>query len=151
MKDHKQHKAEEIITGALIGIGIGILMFHRVIFGADLTEADQELLAQAVEAESGNQSLQGRRYVASVILNRQDSEVFPDTIEDILSQPRQFSTYPALMETEASWQSRLAVKMEIEARSDNDIVFFRAGRYGCGKAKFQYEDHYFSTLADDEK
>lgn len=50
-----------------------------------------ELLAQLVEAEAGNQDAIGKRLVVDVVLNRVDSDAFPDTIEEVIFQPYQFS------------------------------------------------------------
>lgn len=142
---HEVNKIEETITGAIIGIGIGIILFHKVIFGAELTPDDVDLVAKTVQAEAGNQDFMGKRLVAAVILNRIDDTTFPDTAEGVLSQSGQFSTYKALPYTEATYLDRLAVNMELKERSDETIVFFRAGRYGCGDPAYQHGDHYFST------
>ena len=142
----KQSKRSEYLTGAIIGLGIGVLLFHRVIFGAELTPEDVDLVAKTVQAEAGNQDFMGKRLVAAVILNRIDNTTFPDTAEDVLSQQGQFSTYKALPHTEATYLDRLAVNMEIKERSDAEIVFLRAGKYGCGKPAYKYGDHYFSTM-----
>lgn len=49
-----------------------------------------ELLALVVEAEAGNQSELGKRLVVDVVLNRVDSEEFPDTIWEVLTQKMRF-------------------------------------------------------------
>lgn len=151
MRHRKENKIEEIITGTVIGIGFGIVFFHKLIFGADLSSEDMTMISQTIQCEAGNQSLEGKRYVAAVILNRLDDPTFPDTVSDVLSQPNQFSTYPELLDASPTWQDELALRMELETRSDEEIVFFRAGRYGCGQPKFKFKDHYFSVLADDDK
>lgn len=137
---------KEFLTGAIIGFGIGVLMFHKVIFGADLSTTDVDMIARTVEAEAGNQDLKGKRLVACVILNRVESETFPDTVDGVLSQTGQFSTYKTLDSTETTHLDRLAVSMEIKERSDEEIVFFRASRYGCGVPAYKHGDHYFSTI-----
>lgn len=144
----KENKAMEYITGAAIGIGFGIIFFHKLIFGAELTNDDKTMIAQTIQCEAGNQSLEGKRYVAAVILNRLDDPTFPNTVSDVLAQKNQFSTYPELLDASPTWHDELALQMELESRSDDEIMFFRAGHYGCGEPKFKYEDHYFSTLAD---
>ena len=47
-----------------------------------------------VFAEAGNQGYIGMRKVEAVIINRTDSELFPDTIEGVCKQKYQFSSYP---------------------------------------------------------
>lgn len=140
------NKAKEYLTGVVIGIALGALFFAKLAFGAELTADDAELIARTVQAESGNQDFKGKRLVAAVVLNRIESEDFPNTADEVLSQPKQFSTYKALAKTEATYLDRLAVSMEMKERSDAEIIFFRAGRYGCGIPAYQHGDHYFSTM-----
>lgn len=51
---------------------------------------DLRLLAQAVHAEARGEPYIGKVAVAAVILNRLDSELFPDTISGIIFQPLAF-------------------------------------------------------------
>lgn len=106
-----------------------------------------ETLAICVEAEAGNQDLYGKRLVVDVILNRVDSDRFPDTIEDVISQKYQFTTYwDGSMDrvTEPSPETYEAVRLELESRTDDAILFFTAGNYNtyCIPA-YRYGDHYF--------
>jgi len=107
-----------------------------------------EILALCVEAEAGNQDLKGKRLVADVILNRVESSRFPDTIEGVISQKYQFTTYwDGSMDkiTEPSDETFEAVKMELyRQRLDEDILFFTAGNYNtyCEPA-YIVGDHYF--------
>lgn len=107
-----------------------------------------ELLAICVQAEAGNQDLTGRRLVADVILNRVDSEIFPDTIEGVISQNNQFSTYTdGAMENvyEPDELTFKAVQMEVYGeRLDKNILYFTAGEYNkyC-KPLYKHDDHYF--------
>lgn len=112
---------------------------------------DIDMLAGIVEAEAGNQGYMGKRLVASVILNRVDSDIFPNTVHDVLTQHRQFSTY-----TDGAylkWKDRVseetlqAVHDEIEHRTDPDIFYFTAGRYNeSGRNAYKHGSHYFSYL-----
>lgn len=106
-----------------------------------------EILAICVEAEAGNQDLYGKRLVVDVILNRVDSDRFPDTIEGVISQKYQFTTYwdgSMGRVDEPSPETFEAVKMELESRTDDSILFFTAGNYNtyCVPA-YRYGDHYF--------
>ena len=110
---------------------------------------DIQLLAACVEAEAGNQSLYGKRLVADVILNRVDSDIFPDTIHGVITQPHQFSTYwnGAMERAEISEETYKAVYMELEQRSYPGILFFDCGDFlPYGTPWKQIGDHYFSTL-----
>ena len=56
-----------------------------------LSKADLRILASLVEEEAGNQSPEGRRAVAAVVLNRLKSGKFGGTLQDVLKQSGQFS------------------------------------------------------------
>ena len=45
-----------------------------------------ELLALCVEAEAGNQALEGKRLVAAVVLNRVEDPDWPDDITAVITQ-----------------------------------------------------------------
>lgn len=108
-----------------------------------------ELLAICVQAEAGNQSLTGRRMVADVILNRVDDPDFPDTIEGVITQRNQFSSYwDGGMDRvyEPDKLTIRAVQMELEHRSYPGLIYFRTGRYSkYGTPWRKVGDHYFST------
>ena len=48
-------------------------------------------LSHIINAESGNQSLEGKIAVGNVVMNRVNSDEFPNTIYDVLHQKNQFS------------------------------------------------------------
>ena len=87
---------------------------------------EMELIAQLVMAEAGNQDLTGKRYVADVILNRVDSDIFPDTVEEVIFQENQFSVIENGAFDEAGWtiteECYEAVKLEYEERLNYDIL-----------------------------
>lgn len=106
-----------------------------------------ETLAICVEAEAGNQDLYGKRLVVDVILNRVDSDRFPDTIEGVISQKYQFTTYwdgSMGRVDEPSPETYEAVRLELESRTDDSILFFTAGNYNTySTPAYRYGDHYF--------
>lgn len=105
-----------------------------------------EILACCVEAEAGNQDLLGKRLVCDVILNRVDSERFPNTIEEVIKQKYHFTTFwdgtmATIVPSEETFE---AVQMELKERTDSEILFFTAGDYNtfCAPA-YKHGDHYF--------
>ena len=108
-----------------------------------------EMLAVCVEAEAGNQPLIGRRMVADVILNRVDDPDWPDTIEGVITQRYQFSSYwDGGMDRvyEPDELTIKAVKMELKQRSWPGLYYFRTGRYSSyGTPWKKVGAHYFST------
>ena len=106
-----------------------------------------ELLATCIEAEAGNQDLMGKRLVCDVIFNRVESPRFPDTIEGVISQKYHFSTYwNGVMASikEPSDDTFEAIRLELEQRTDDKVLFFTAGDYNtfCTPA-YKHGDHYF--------
>lgn len=55
--------------------------------------AEMGILARCVEAEAENQSIDVKRAVISVILNRVDDDAWPNTISEVIADPYEFATY----------------------------------------------------------
>lgn len=112
---------------------------------------DLELLAICVEAEAGNQGLQGKRLVADVILNRAEdtSGQWPDTISGVISQKNQFTSYwdgNMAGIWEPSEETYQAIRMEVEQRGYPGIYYFREGEWpDYGTRWEKVGAHYFST------
>lgn len=109
---------------------------------------DLELMAACVEAEAGNQSFDGKRMVADVILNRVEDPDWPNTIEGVITQKYQFSTYwnGAMDNVSISEETFEACRMELIERGWPGIYYFTAGGYGkYGTPWRKVGDHYFCT------
>lgn len=52
-------------------------------------------LSRVITAESGNQPLEGQMAVGNVVMNRVASPIYPNTVEGVLAQKNQFTTYRA--------------------------------------------------------
>jgi len=113
----------------------------------ELDDGSLEMLATCVEAEAGNQDIFGKRLVVDVILNRVDSDRFPNDIESVISQKYHFSTFwNGEMDkiSKPSKETLDAIKAELEHRIDDEILFFTSGQYNkyCTPA-YKYGNHYF--------
>lgn len=108
---------------------------------------EMELIAQLVMAEAGNQDLTGKRYVVDVVLNRVDSDEFPDTVEEVIFQQNQFSVIDNGAFDEAGWtiteECYEAVKLEYEERLNYDILYFSRGQSKYTSNHFKHQDHWF--------
>ena len=114
----------------------------------EIAEEELSLIALVTMAEAEGECEKGKRLVIDTILNRMDSEHFPDTVYDVIYQPYQFSSM---------WNGRVdrcevrddicqLVKEELEVRTSYDVIFFTAGCYSdYGVPMFQVEHHYFSS------
>lgn len=73
-------------------------------------------LSRVIYRESGNQSLEGQMAVGNVVLNRVADPAFPDTVESVLAQKNQFTTYKSgvLRKTEPSESSIIAAKLVLD-------------------------------------
>ena len=56
-----------------------------------LSKSDTEILCRIVEAEATGQEIEGKMLVANVILNRVNSDKFPDTVKEVVFANKQFS------------------------------------------------------------
>jgi N-acetylmuramoyl-L-alanine amidase len=88
----------------------------------------------------------GKRLVVDVILNRVDSDKFPNTITDVIDAPGQFAVVHngAINRVSISQETFTAIEMELEHRTDTEVLYFRNSHYGTGKPLYQINDHYFS-------
>lgn len=113
------------------------------------TYDSMEMLAVGVEAEAGNQPLDGKRMVVDVILNRVDDEDFPDTVQGVITQKYHFSSYwDGNMDSieEISDSTYEAIEMELEERGWPGLLYFRGGQFSeYGTLWKKVGDHYFST------
>lgn len=116
----------------------------------EIIEGEKELLAQLVEAEAGNQDLEGKRRVVDVVLNRVDDPRFPNTVEEVIFQKGQFSVVKDGAWERAAWHMQEsdyeAVRLEYEKRSDYQVLYFCAGGYIKGTTPlYKLGGHYFSN------
>ena len=112
------------------------------------TEAELELLANVVTAESLNQGEKGWTLVCDVILNRVKDGDFPNTIYGVVYQKNQFTcTFDGgLQRWPATEEVKEVCKRELEeGPSYPGVFFYTAGRYSAyGTPLFAYKDHFFS-------
>lgn len=114
----------------------------------DIYYETMDMLARCVEAEAGNQGLEGKRLVVDVILNRVSDPDFPDSIQKVIGQPYHFSVYwnGAMENVEVSEETRQAIRMELKEISYPGVMYFREGDWSLyGTPWKQVGDHYFST------
>lgn len=109
-----------------------------------LPQQHNSLLYSLVQAEAGNQDLDGCRLVADVVLNRIDSEKFPNTMEEVVYAPGQFSVIKngALKKAQGKISEKVvqAVDMELSGKRLNyDVLYFNNSNNGGWK----YGGHYF--------
>lgn len=107
-----------------------------------------ELLALMVEAEAGNQSIEGKKLVVDVALNRVDSDQFPDDLTEVITELNAFTSYwDGGIDSvwEASPSTYEAIREELEHRTNTEVLYFTSEGYSeYGTAWKKVGDHYFS-------
>ena len=113
-----------------------------------ISDEDIDLIALVTMAEAEGECEEGKRLVIDTILNRMDSDHFPDTIYDVVYQKNQFTSM---------WNGRTnrcyvmddirqLVIDELRCRTNYDVIFFRTKHYSeYGSPLFRVEHHYFSS------
>ena len=73
-------------------------------------------LSRVIFAESGNQPLEGKMAVGNVVMNRVANPIYPNTVEGVLAQKNQFSTYKsgALANRTPNTSSIIAAKLVLD-------------------------------------
>lgn len=127
----------------------------------DYTDKELKLLACLVHSEAGDQSYEGKLAVANIVLNRMKSKKYPNTMNDVIYQPGQFSVAKngslakqlANYENYSSKSHKLTIKAAKAALSgENNIgnrLYFHAYKaavkkgYDQKKNSVKLEDHLF--------
>lgn len=114
----------------------------------EVSYEDAQELMQIASAEALNQGPDGMRFVMSVVINRVNSDDFPDTIHEVIHQPHQFyaagmknaeitpEVHQALSELEMGNLVPEIVAFERSDSNDLDVYFTEA---------FIHKDHTFYT------
>lgn len=112
------------------------------------SENDEITGKEVIEVVKTEAVEEGKRLVIDTILNRVNSDSFPNTVYEVVYQPSQFSSM---------WNGRVSrcyidddicqlVVEELHNRKNYDVIFFTADRYGnYGTPMFQIGNHYFSS------
>lgn len=130
-----------------------------------MSDTDYATLLRIVEAEAGGEDIKGRVLVANVIMNRVESDRFPDTVTDVVwdwtgGTPQFSPTYDGrIEEVEVSKETEEAVKMALEGTdySQGALFFVAKDQAEEGnvqwferdlKKLFKYGVHDFYTYPD---
>lgn len=121
------------------------------VYGRDgidyITFADFDLMSRVVYAEAETESFSGKVAVAEVILNRVESDTFPDTVAEVITQENAFSAYGASDAAPLDTECQEAVQEAVNGRIfPGEVVYFREGHFHTfGTPYAVIGNHYFST------
>ena len=121
----------------------------KVIEEPYISEAELQIIAMITMAEAENEPEYGKRLVIDTILNRVDSDKFPDTIIDVATQPNQYTSMNSDRMSRCYVRNDIyqLVIEEFESRTDYDVIFFTSNGYSqYGTPMFQICCHSFSSL-----
>lgn len=129
----------------IIGIILSILMLLSVteknVYGYEYTPSDVVLIGKIVEHEAPHESELGKRLVIDTILNRVESDRFPNTVYDVINQPGQYCN-PKKYPQDGIYR---LVAEEIYFRTNKDVLWYRTKRYHTYGTPLLIEGaHYFS-------
>ena len=117
----------------------------------NLTDYEKELIYKITFAEAGNQEEDGQRAVIEVILNRVLSDDFPNTVEGVLSQKHQFTTWGRRNKVRQVDQERIVYILELVAIEEPvlpslEYLFFARGKQTKYATDFiKIQDHWFGA------
>lgn len=107
-----------------------------------------DLLERCVMAEGGGESYECQRAIACVVINRVLSENYPNSVEGVIKQGGQFSTWPSqIARANATDEVRQAVREALTtAAIPEDVVYFRSDYYHRWATDYcQIDNTWFST------
>lgn len=117
-----------------------------------LEEDELEVLQRIVEAEAGNEDEDGKLLVANVVLNRVDSDSFPDTVTEVVFQQSkgvtQFSPVASgrIHTVEVSEETVAAVERALAGEDiSQGALYFAARKYASSK-KMRWFDEKLTFL-----
>lgn len=113
-----------------------------------LTEDEKYLIYQIDFAEAGNQTMDGQRAVIEVILNRVLSDEFPNTVEGVLSQSGQFSTWRLRNSVTHNEQQEEALRLVYTEAPvlNTNYIMFSVGKNSYGRNYVKIDDQWFGTF-----
>lgn len=98
-------------------------------------QSTQDLMAAIIECEAGGEIVEGKIAVGSVILNRMDSDRFPNSIQEVIYQPGQFAPVASgrlelTLLKGATESCQQAAREVLSGRRNNNGLFFKRYRDG---------------------
>ena len=143
-----------LITGIMLVAGINatnlaapmVELAQPMVFTQEYSEEDLYNLVMITIAEADGETELGKRYVVDTVLNRVESDEFPNTITDVIFQENAFSgTGDRWDRCTYNKTTEKLVKEELEARTNINVLYFRTLHYPkYDTPLFKEGNHYFS-------
>lgn len=113
-----------------------------------ITFEEFDMISQIIMAEAEGEEWEAQWYIACVILNRVESDLFPDSIEEVIFQEKQFSCvwngrYDRVVPNDSCMEA-LQYALDTE-RIPKDVYYFTSNGYLTDTEPYvQVDDMYFS-------
>ena len=128
----------------LIGFSIGLLsiiIFTHIVYAYEYTPEEMVMIGKIVQHECPHESELGQRLVIDTIMNRVESEAFPNTVRDVLDQPGQYCN-PKKYPPEGIY---ILIAQEAYNRTNPNVLWYRTKKYHTYGTPILVEgSHYFS-------
>jgi spore germination cell wall hydrolase CwlJ-like protein len=141
----------QMLNRIVEGVFIGFMAINATVAQVN---PDINLMARMVQAEAGNQIEDGQRLVIDCVLNRAESEYFPNTVSEVINAPGQFEVVAngAIRKAKPTDAVYELIRQERKERTNNEVIYFTAGGFNpSGEPWQKVGDHYFSTIRKDLK
>lgn len=118
----------------------------------NLTSDEIDILSKIVEAEAGNQDDEGRLLVANVVLNRMESEKFPDSVKEVVLQQEngvsQFSPVAngRIWQVKISEETKKAVERALSGEDISEGALYFVSRKYADSEKMKWFDNHLTYL-----
>lgn len=128
-----------------ISVFVAIIMYllgmYYEVYAYDYSPNEMVMIGKVVNHEAGNQSELGIRLVIDTIMNRVESDKFPDTVKDVIGQQGQYCNPKEYC---PRWMYSL-IAQEMYNRTNNKVLWYKTKSYHkYGTPIIQEGDHYFS-------
>ena len=127
--------------------------YQSAIYSYDWDADESEMLCKIAMAEAENQDTEGKALVMLVVLNRVWGDEFPNSIEEVIYQPKQFSPvlegkFESAEPNEDCWKALEMVMLGWD--ESNGALYFESKSNSTWhednlKFLFKHQDHYFYT------
>ena len=124
----------------LIGF-FGYILYAKVVYAYEYTPEEMVMIGKIVQHECPHESELGQRLVIDTIMNRVESDQFPNTVKEVLEQPGQYCS-PKKLPPDDIYK---IIAQEMYERTNSDVLYYRTKQYHSYGTPILVEgSHYFS-------
>lgn len=128
-----------------VNAGVPTDVAEKMEFAELYSDDDIDLIALVTMGEAEGESELGKRLVIDTILNRVDSDIYPDSIHDVCYQKGQFGCLHngRCKRCRVTTEVKNLVIEELKNRTNDEVLYFNTGGYMNSHPVVQEGAHYF--------